>query len=202
MIAIYIACFVLGGGLVVLSALTGGDHGGHGGDGSVEHGIEHGGDHGEGHAGDHDGPWIPFLSLRFWTFTLAFFGLMGLAVRFLVPVAFIVELGAALTVGLISGLSVSWAVRKLQRTSVDSSVPPRELIGREATVLLPVSGERPGKVRLRVGARQIDILANSDETSTLEAGEPVVVVDLDGARVRVVRPDTLLATPSQTPGTP
>lgn len=199
MIAIYIACFVLGGGLVALSALTGGDHDAHGHDADAGGGA-HGPDGSDGV--DHDGPWIPFLSLRFWTFTLAFFGLMGLAVRLLVPVSFVVELGAALLVGLLSGYSVSWAVRKLQVTSVNSSIPDRELLGREATVLLPVSGEKPGKVRLLVGTRQIDLLANSDESSTIDVGEQVVVVDITGARVRVVRGATLLASPTGTPGTP
>ena len=70
---IYLTALAFGGILLVASLMGGHDHADH-----------HAGDHDPDHADDHDAGSVaraalvlPFLSLRFWVFGLAFFGLTG-----------------------------------------------------------------------------------------------------------------------------
>ena len=78
MLSAYIVCFLAGG--IVLGASMFGGHDSDSGDahvGDAHVGDAHGG---TDHAGHHE--WaarLPFLSLRFWTWGVTFFGLAGLA---------------------------------------------------------------------------------------------------------------------------
>ncbi len=197
MLALYIGCLVVGGGLVALS-LMGGDIDGHdmdsGADADADAGADGdaGADHAHGPGADAASAWLPFLSLRFWTFSVAFFGLMGLAVNLLTAVPLLLEVGSALGVGLTAGLGVSWGIHRLQLGNVDSSVRPQELLGTEGRVTLPLEPGRRGKIRALVGGRQLDLIAETVEPGTIGIGEDVVICELDGPRVRVVRAQALL----------
>lgn len=185
LLTLYTAAFVVGGGLVLLSAFLG--------DGDAEGGTDAGHDGHDGHdGGSLDGPWLPFLSIRFWIFTLCFFGMMGLATHFLAAVPVLIELAASTAVGVTAGLGVSWGVRRLQLSGSDSSVRPNDLIGREIQILLPISRERPGKIRVLVGVRQIDMTASTDEAVPIVPGDLATVIELDGTTARVVRTNALL----------
>src|SRR5687768_6536709 len=70
MLIVYILSAIVGGILVAASALMGGDHDAHVGDTHFD-GID-------GHDGIHSDIYLPFLSLRFWTFFAACFGITGL----------------------------------------------------------------------------------------------------------------------------
>src|SRR5581483_7770156 len=75
---IYATALAVGGTLLAASLLLG------------HHGVDHG--HDFGHAGSgHEGPELglvaAFLSVRFWTFALAFFGLTGVIFERVIPLA-------------------------------------------------------------------------------------------------------------------
>lgn len=170
--AIYLGSMLIGGVMVLLSAL-GGDHGhhdlgGHGAEGDAGHGGGHGGG-----AADALLAWLPLGSVRFWTFFAAFFGLTGTALTML-GTAGPVVIGAAVAVGYASGLMLTRALRRLQATT-DSSLGEDDLVGASAQVLLAVGGGRTGKVRLQIKGRTLDLLAETEEAQ-MAAGERVLVI--------------------------
>ncbi len=175
MLAVFVTSLILGGGLLVLSLVTGGgdDHGAGDGDGDFDSHDHH------GHEGLGLGQALPITSLSFWTFFLAFFGLTGalLTVLGLVPSAIITTaLSAALGYGL--GLTATRVIRKLRTQQIDSSVSPKDLFGALGTVLLPVVRGQPGKVRLQLKGRLADFIAVTDESAPLQAKARVVVQEV------------------------
>ena len=182
MIELYIATAILGGGLVALSAFTGGDA-------DVDADVDaDGGDAGT----DVDGTWVPILSMRFWTFTLAFFGLSGMMLYWLTGLAVTGQLAVAAPFGLLSGLGASWTLRRLQLSEISSSAQERDLLGVEARVLFPISSTSPGKIVYRVREREAEILALTDDDAPLEPGETAVIIGFEDGKARVVRPDRFL----------
>lgn len=189
MLTVYVICAIVGGGLILLTAM--------GGVGEHDHDIGHDGtldgvDTQHGELAD-AGSFMPFLSLRFWTYTLGIFGIAGLLLHFLFAPALVVELALAGASGVVSGLGVSYAVHRVQKTSVDSGISASEMLGSEATVLLPMheAGET-GKIRIRAGHRELDMLAIAEEGG-LHAGEPVAIIEIRDGRARVVRANRLLS---------
>ncbi len=179
MLAAYLIALIVGGVLVAISLVAGGDSdaGGHGGD-------LHGGGDGDAHGGahvEHGGAldaalgWLPLGSLRFWTFFAAFFGLTGTALSLLPGSGSIVTAVAAVAIGYGAGVALTRIVRRLQHSSSDSSLAAADLIGATAHVLLPVAPGRAGKVRLHLKDRAIDVLAETQEDE-LAAGEKALVI--------------------------
>jgi membrane protein implicated in regulation of membrane protease activity len=173
MLAAYLISLIVGGVLVAMSVLAGADH--------ADHALGDAGGNGNGDAG-HDGvldavfSWFPIASIRFWTFFAAFFGLTGTAMTVLdvagkVPIAI-----AAVAVGYASGLVLTRVIRRMQRTTSDSSLGEADLVGATARVLLPVSASRPGKVRVHMKDRSVDFMAQAHEAAEIAAGENVLVV--------------------------
>lgn len=209
MLAVYLFCLVAGGLLVGASALLGGkdaDLGSHAGDahlGDADLGDADVGDAdvGDAHVGDadiggdahapgeavHTAGWLPFLSMQFWTFALAFFGLTGTALTLLGLASFVPTLIAALAVGLGSGTAVSYVLRRLRADTVSSSVGEKDFVGRSAVVRLPIAVDSPGKIRLTVKEQVIDLVATTDETEPIAAGEEVLIIQLNETRAHVVR---------------
>src|SRR6185436_14441614 len=116
---IYIAALIIGLGIVSLSFFMGAHGGGDGGDagdagdadvdGDVDAGdadvhadAGHGDAHGHGHA--EVSAIAIFLSLRFWTYGLLAFGMVGTILHFLQLAGGLVTPVAATLLGLISGL--------------------------------------------------------------------------------------------------
>lgn len=136
--------------------------------------------------GDSGGVLLLFLSLRFWSFFLAFFGLTGLVLDGFGLLPSVITLVIALGAGLIAGLGVSWSVRALASTSSNSAVSVADYVGKSAKVLVPVSKASAGKIRLQLKGNTVDLLAFTDEEA-LSTGEEVLVVEVDGTRARVAR---------------
>ncbi len=183
MLAAYLISAIVGGVLVTISIVAGGhghDAGGHGGD-LDEHGVAHG-DADAAHGGllDALSSWLPFGSLRFWTFFVAFFGLTGTAMTVLATAGPVAIAVAATAVGYASGILLARTIRGLQRSSGDSSVAEADLVGATAQVLLPIAPGRTGKVRLHVKDRSVDLLAETEESPVIAAGEQVLVIAAPG----------------------
>lgn len=187
MMVAYLITLIVGGVLVAVSLLAGADHEGHGDADS----------HAHGDAVD-DGfldalhSWLPIASLRFWTFFAAFFGLTGTAMTVLDAGGRATIAISAIAVGYASGLILTRAIRRLQRSSSDSSLGESDLVGATALVLLPPAAGRPGKVRVHVKDRSVDFMAETQEAAEMAAGESVLVIAAPGeGHVVVARLDKL-----------
>ncbi len=186
MLTAYIVTAILGGVLIVVS-LFGGDH-----DHSVELdgdlGVEAGIDVAGGHSIDTDfDVWLPFFSLRFWTYLCLAFGATGLLFTLLTDMHAVPVAVVASSVGLLMGFGVSVALRWLQKSQTSSAVSERELLGVEARVLVPLKTGSSGKIRATLKGEMIDLLAITDEGQEIAAGEQVMIVDVENDRARVVR---------------
>ena len=95
--------------------------------------------------------WVPFLSLRFWTFALCFFGLTGILVSLAQPelVSGLVALIASV-MGLLCGTAAAFVLRALGSNQVNSLTRPDELAGQIGTVEIPFDANSRGKVRLSI----------------------------------------------------
>jgi hypothetical protein len=178
MLSAYIVCFLAGGS--VLGASMFGGHDSDSGDAHV--GDAHVGDaHGAtDHQGHHE--WsarLPFLSLRFWTWGVTFFGLAGLALTLGGTPASLVPL-LATAGGLGSGWGASWALGRLTRDAVGVLPEASSHIGREAKLLLPLRPGERSKIRLSIGGVETDLLAETDLESEIPAPNTVLVVGMRG----------------------
>jgi hypothetical protein len=173
-LALYLVTLIVGGGLVLLSAVAGGDD--H--EGEIEHEHEH--EHGEGDGEGHE-TWIPFLSLRFWTWFAGFFGLTGLLLTSLSPLGEPVVGLAAGGTGFAVGLGVSAALRWLRRGEGGGTARLDALVGREGRVLVTVRPGLTGKIRCHVGEEFVDVLADleADHDAPVAPGEAVLVLRVD-----------------------
>jgi membrane protein implicated in regulation of membrane protease activity len=192
MILLYTICAVIGGGFVLLSSFFGGDaEADHDLDQDADSEIDHDADV------DHDAHsememhggsvWLPFFSFKFWTFSLAFFGLTGLLLRLLTDIGTPLELVFSIPTGTIIGSGVTYALRSLRKNQISSSIGHAEFIGQDVEVLLPVSKEQAGKIRVELKERKIELLATTDEQKPLQAGEKAVIVALDEGLAKIER---------------
>jgi membrane protein implicated in regulation of membrane protease activity len=176
-LAIYLAAVVLELGVVLLQFVTpGSDAGGE------SHGFEAEPEHPEADWG----PVAIFLSLRFWSFALLAFGVIGTAFRLLGLASHAVTLAIAVPVGLVSGAFAAYSLRFLARDTVTSGGDASDVVGKVARVLLPIEPGKRGKIRVDARGRLLDFVAESDG-ETLEVGASVVVRAFVGTTARVTR---------------
>jgi hypothetical protein len=190
---VYGACVAFGGVMLLASMLMGGHDVGAGGgdlpvpDGAGAPGVDvhlagtdahAAGAHGAAGGGS---ALAVALSLRFWIFAVTFFGVTGLVVtglggagtRALAPLV-------AAPVGLAAGFVASRVFAALSARAVGAVAPSSSYIGRDAVLMLPVSRAQRGKLRLRVGATEVDLLAETDEDAELPIGASVLVCGVRG----------------------
>lgn len=153
-------------------------------DGGLDKDVELGGH------GDFSGFLTTFLSLRFWTFFLAFFGLTGLVLDLfdLVGSSWI-TLALALAMGLGVGAGAMAALRKLAGETSGHAVESADYIGKTARVVVPFGGAGVGKVRVDVKGSSVDLLASGIEEDAFKGREEVLIVEMEGSRARVARVD-------------
>jgi len=193
MLTVYIVAAIIGGGLILMSALfDSGDHGGGDHDFNADHDASL-------HV-DHDTPggfgdiaqWIPFFSLRFWTYALAMFGAVGWASTAFTNTAQATVLVGSIISGFVLGTIVATTMRIMTRASSDSSVRTEDLLGAQGKVTVPVHASTDGKIRLMLKGDSIDFLALSNDDRSLQPGEEVVVVAVENDRLRVIPKTDLL----------
>ena len=207
--SIYLGSLILGGLLIGASIVLGGDSGF---DNDVDTDADFGGDLELEVAGAADGngdllymdseagAWLPFLSMRFWTFGLASFGLTGSlfslsATVGMANIAEAISLGVSISVGVVVGWATSWAFQKLKSQRVTGEVGLQQLKGCEATVLLSVNSEKNGKIRTLVGGQTVDLLASSLDEHSLERGSKVLIVDIKDGIAMVTQMDQITGPP-------
>jgi membrane protein implicated in regulation of membrane protease activity len=180
---LYLAALIVGLGVLGLQFVMGAS----GGDtDSADLDSEAGGDGAQQEAHGHaDGGVVAiFLSLRFWTFALLAFGLVGTTLHFLSLASPLVTGVAAGLMGLGSGSLANLTFRFLARTQVSSGAEPTDAIGQVGRVLIPIERGKRGKIRIALRGQTVDLLASTDD-ETLKHGDLVVVEELRGTTAHV-----------------
>ncbi len=214
MLGLYVIAGVVGGALIVLTLVVGDhdtdtDSGGDlhldGADVHVDH-VDHVDhidhiDHVDG-SGDSDlqvdaGVWLPFLSVRFWTFFACFFGVTGSLLTW-TGQSFLVTLITALLVGMGTGWLAAYAMHRLARDQVSSEVTSSDYIGQTGKVLVPVGGGKEGQIRVFIKGTSIDILAISDSKEVMPAKSEVLIIEMAGPTAKVIPVESALGS-SQAP---
>lgn len=188
MLTFYLIALIIGGTLVLASLLFGGDSDadadvdvGHvdvdasvGVDADVDVDADVGADV---HAGGVDfSTWLPLVSLRFWTFFAAFFGLTGTALTFADPGLGRIATGViAAGVGYASGLGVMAAFRYMRKSQTSIAVRRDDYIGAGATVMLRVAKGQLGKVRMELKGRTVEALATTEDERPFAVKEKALV---------------------------
>jgi membrane protein implicated in regulation of membrane protease activity len=158
--------------------------------------------HGDAH-GALDGVLTSFLSLRFWTFFLAFTGLAGV----------VFELGALVTpawlgatiaagVGLVSGQSAVAIFHALGTSESSTVAEASDFVGRSARAQFAFARGEIGKIRLDVKGTTVDLLATTDELTPFQAGDEVLIVAMQDANAVVARSGIERRTPELPPASP
>ncbi len=128
-------------------------------------------------------------SLRFWTFFLAFFGLTGVVLRGLgLMESDMGTLIAAIVVGAFSGGTAAAVIRTLSKDTTGEAGGQRDIVGKTARVLVPASPGGTAKVRVEIKGQHVDLLATGHDRE-LKASDEVLVVEMEGTRVRVAHLD-------------
>ena len=191
MLPLYLGSLALGGVLIAASVIFGDTDGN--ADVGLDGDIDADADLGIGLDPDHEaleilsdpsdavagaGTWLPFFSLRFWTFALAAFGAAGSLLHVMGVTGL---LGAAVSVVLGTGIGTgaAWTFRQLQLTQVSGNVGMRDVRGSEATVLLAVGPNKMGKVRIMMDGQHVDLPAQTGCEDTMNRDEKALIVSVD-----------------------
>jgi membrane protein implicated in regulation of membrane protease activity len=176
---VYLAALIIGAGTLGLQLFMGHDAG------DAAH-FEAGGGHDAAHDAASSGLAAVVLSLRFWTFGLLAFGLVGTLFYFLNVATPLATGLVASGMGLGSGLFASWTFRFLRRTSLSSGGEPGDAVGQVGKVLIDCQRGGVGKVRIELRGQTVDYLASTDDDA-LEPGESVLVEEVRGDTLHVSR---------------
>lgn len=130
-----------------------------------------------------------FLSVRSLCYLLAGFGATGVLLELFTDAGGAATLAWSFATGTVAAMAVGALYAWARRT--ESGLVPMEhdyLVGLPARVIVPVEGERRGKVLAVQGGRQVELLArlHSTEDPACLRGTEVVIVDVDGDTVLVV----------------
>ncbi len=191
---LYWVCLIVGGGLLIVSSLAGGDADA-GLDAGASFDVEAGvdadvdasfdADTDAGHV--HAGSLASWLSLQFLVFFAAMFGLVGVAMTHLSGTTETATLICAVAGGLVVGQGVHQILRKLRRTSGDSTLSRQDYVNKLARVTVGVTSTQKGEVALRVGRGDRYIPALSKHTDQVfGSGDQVAVVGYRGGVAEVV----------------
>ena len=166
MLSLYVACLVVGLGVLFVQLFADHDAGGH----DVHHGD-----------GGHEiTPWTVLASVRFWSFALLAFGLVGTLLTFFSMAGGAVALAIAAFSGICSGVFAVTVITRLLHRSPQSLASTSDVRGRVGRVVVPISPEGRGKVRVDLKGTAVDLVARASEP--LDTGDAVVVeeVSADG----------------------
>ena len=168
---VYAIALILGGGIVLLQALAGGDH--------------HIG-HADAALDAHHAPGGPgILSTRSALFAVFAFGLAGVTLHVLQLASPAAVLGLALLSGALAGLAVGLAFRTLGHEGASGQAAFHDAKGQRARVLVPCARAQRGKIRARIKGQLVDMMATTDEPR-IAAGREVLIVDIHDDVAHVV----------------
>ena len=196
LVYVYLFAFALGGLLLLASIFLGDKDGGHDADHDAEAEAGPGNPSNPGSlahdgAGDHGGfagLFSAFLSVRFWMFFLAFFGLTGLVLDGLDIVASsTVSLVLAIGMGILTGEVTVYVFRRRAHSETSTAASAHDYVGKSGRVLVGFGGGTLGKLRLTLKGTTVDVLATSDEDRPFAVGEEALVIQMNDTTAVVAR---------------
>jgi hypothetical protein len=129
--------------------------------------------------------YLPFLSIRFWTYGLAVFGVTGFVLQ---KTGQVTAVHSSLAV--LMGVGVGWVAalifHKFKNTTVDSSSNVDYLRGTEGVVVLTIRPKSVGKVRLNLKEQDVEVHATTRQDQALDIGARVLIVESTQGQVEVV----------------
>jgi membrane protein implicated in regulation of membrane protease activity len=132
--------------------------------------------------------WLPVTSLRFWTFFLAFSGLTGMLLTlFGLASGPVVIAAISGVIGYSSGWAVVATIRHLSRNESNSAVSERDYVGATGRVMVPVSKDKVGKVRIEIKGRTVEMLARTEDDIEFKSQQPVIIYAVADDHVLVTR---------------
>jgi hypothetical protein len=172
---VYVLALVVGGGLMLVQAVSGGHD-------TVD----------PGHSLDiqHHGAGPGLLSIRSFIYGLFTFGFVGAALHIPGLTGRTPALLIALASGAAAGLAAGFTFERLGSAAASGAASLQEAAGHRARVLIDCASDRPGKIRLELGGQQ-DMKATT-VGAVIRAGAEVVVVE--------VREDVALVAPAPLSG--
>jgi membrane protein implicated in regulation of membrane protease activity len=145
-----------------------------------------GGDaHGGGEHEHEASTWSLVASVRFWSFSLLAFGLVGTALTALQLAGVALTIVLATGSGLGSGFFAASVIRSLTSRPATSHSGSADVVGRVGRVIVPMVPGGHGKIRVEIKGGVVDYVARSRET--VEAGESVIVEEAEEGEVLVSR---------------
>lgn len=135
----------------------------------------------------------PLKSFKFYTFSMAFFGLTGVIFTLfsLLP-GLLFTFGLSSLMGLSAGLAVSYILHMANQSEGGRGIGDSDYRGAIGQVILPVRSGQRGKIRMRIKGRSVDILAvGDDEDVILDFNSECIVLGIEDGVARVVHSDVL-----------
>jgi hypothetical protein len=132
----------------------------------------------------------PLLSMRFWTFGMAGFGLTGVLLSTLELSAEPLTALLAGGIGAILGLGMSAATRALATPVRGENITLEEYVGRTAVLDHAVDPGGITRLRVRIRHRERTLLARTAEPVALPSGTSVVILSMDPEGRAVVTPES------------
>jgi membrane protein implicated in regulation of membrane protease activity len=132
-----------------------------------------------------------YFSFRNFVYSTTFFGLTGSALTWL-AMPFTLTLVSSVGMGVFAGYVGHRFMRYLRGSESGESLHVASLLGHPATVVLPPTKERKGKVRITISGHRVEMLAllHADAAADdLRAGERVFIVAIDRDVAHVDRAD-------------
>lgn len=92
----------------------------------------------------------------------------------------------SILVGIFLGALIVWFIYFWRRREViDSLMKPEDLIGLCGIVELPFDSDSKGKVRVNVKGSMVDLIAVTDDSSRLQVGDRVLIIQMQDNKVWV-----------------
>lgn len=196
LIAVYIISLIVGGGLLLLSLLVGGngnadvhadvssdlDMAGHT-PGDLDHPV--GGDHSI--EGGHGISLASWFSIQFVVYSLAIFGLIGTTMAFVAKADPRTVLAFAVLGGVLIGQLVHQALRALKRSGGGSDLTAEDFLKQPARVTIAIEPLRRGEIAVatRTGERFLAAVSRRSD-DRFKVGDRVVVVGLSNGVAEVL----------------
>jgi membrane protein implicated in regulation of membrane protease activity len=160
---LYVGSLVVGLGVIAVQLVAGHDS-------DAGHDVHH-------DDGTHDvTPFTLLASVRFWSFALLAFGLVGTLLVAFGFAAGLVAFAVATIAGLASGVLAVTVVSRLLHRSPESGASYGDARGRIGRVIVPIAPAGLGKIRVEVKGTSVDLNARSRDAVGI--GEPVVVEEV------------------------
>ncbi len=140
------------------------------------------------------GPRVALASRTFWSSALAAFGLSGLGLQALAAQGLALSACScgvplyAIAIAVVVGLLAVVLLGRAATDETNIAADERDYVGKVGKVLVEVSSERAGKVRVNLRSGSVDVLARTDEAEPFAVGDEALIIHMSDTTAVVIRP--------------